>query len=114
MSGKLSRTVLRRGKGSNPFSLAEYTAFAFRKLLNTLNIAQSFSPKGNPYNNSVMESFFSSLKSEELYRLNYRSIRDFHQHLDRSIHKYNNERPHATLFYKTPNAFEKAFYDELD
>jgi putative transposase len=77
-----------------------------------MNISQSFSPKGNPYHNSVMESFFSSLKSEELYRLNYRSISDFHKHVDKSIHKYNYERPHDTLLYKTPNAFEQAFYDK--
>jgi putative transposase len=89
----------------------QYAAFAFRQLLNTLNITQSFSPKGNPYHNSVMESFFSNLKNEELYRINYQSIRDFIQHVDKSMLKYNYERPHATLLYRTPNAFEQAFYD---
>jgi hypothetical protein len=33
MSGKLSRTVLRRGKGSNPFSLVDYTNDLFEEYM---------------------------------------------------------------------------------
>ena len=37
---------------------AQYTAYAFRRRLKELNIIQSFSTPGNPYDNSVCESFF--------------------------------------------------------
>ncbi|WP_187115109.1 hypothetical protein, partial [Clostridium tyrobutyricum] len=55
MSGKLSRTVLRRGKGSNPFSLVDYTSCEFENyLLDTYLITHSFSAKGCPYDNEVV------------------------------------------------------------
>ncbi len=87
----------------------QYTAFSFRKLLMTLNIIQSFSPSGKPCHNAVMESFFSTLKKEELYRINYRSIHEFEESVKKYMERYNNERPHVTLRYKSPNAFEQEF-----
>ena len=47
-----------------------YTAKAFRDCLLSFGIQQSFSRKSVPYDNSVCESFFKSLKQEELYRTN--------------------------------------------
>lgn len=41
--------------------------------LKSLSVTQSFSRAYLPYDNSVMESFFSSLKREELYRTKYHS-----------------------------------------
>jgi len=64
MSWKLSRTVLRRGKGSNPFSLVDYTGSSFRELLTENQFIQSNSRKGNPYDNAVMESFLKHLKEK--------------------------------------------------
>ena len=90
----------------------QYAAYAFRNLLLSLNVAQSFSPSGKPCHNAVMESFFASLKKEELYRVRYRSVRDFEESVGEYMWRYNNKRPHATLRYKTPNAYEQAFFDE--
>ena len=89
----------------------QYTAFAFRKLLKTLNVTQSFSPSGRPCHNAVMESFFATLKKEELYRIKYRSVREFAQSLKEYMDRYNKERPHITLRYKTPNAYEQAYFE---
>lgn len=69
MSGKLSCTVLRRGKGSNPFSLVDYTSDAFRNELAKSGVQQSLSGTAHCYDNSRMESFFATLKKELLYRL---------------------------------------------
>ena len=44
---------------------SQYTAFAFRKLLDELNVVQSFSKKGYPFDNACCESFFKYLKKEE-------------------------------------------------
>ncbi len=62
MSGKLSRTVLRRGKGSNPFSLVDYTSNEYRKAVETSGFKLSYSAKGCPYDNACIESFHALLK----------------------------------------------------
>lgn len=43
---------------------SNYTSTEFRKYLKSINITQSFSNPGMPYDNSVMESFFGSFKRE--------------------------------------------------
>ena len=45
----------------------QYTAYVFRQRLRDLQVKQSFSTPGNPYDNSVCESFFHTLKKEALY-----------------------------------------------
>ena len=77
-----------------------------QKQLNGLGITQSFSPSGSPHHNAVMESFFSSMKKKELYRRNYHSVEEFKRCVFEYIEFYNNERPHSTLRYKTPSAYE--------
>lgn len=42
----------------------QYTAYAFRQHLRELKVKQSFSTPGNPYDNSVCESFFHTLKKK--------------------------------------------------
>lgn len=58
-----------------------------------------------------MESFFNNMKNEELYRTNYRSVGEFKKGIDGFIESYNTYRPHSTLNNKTPNAYERLFYD---
>lgn len=89
----------------------QYTSHAFQKLLKTCRIKQSFSPSGRPHHNAVMESFFSSMKKEELYRTNYHSVDEFKERINKYIEFYNIERPHVTLAYKTPNTYECSFYN---
>lgn len=84
----------------------QYTSHTFQKLLKSCHVTQSFSPSGRPHHNAVMESFFASMKKEELYRTNYHSIGELKKRVEVYIEFYNNERPHATLNYKTPNAHE--------
>ena len=48
-------------------------------------VIQSFSGAHVPYDNSVMESFFSNLKREELYRTKYRSEKKFRTAVDSYI-----------------------------
>lgn len=67
MSGKLSRTVLRRGKGSNPFSLVEYTSKEFAEFCSKEKITQSMSKAGCPYDNAPMERYFNTFKNELIY-----------------------------------------------
>lgn len=77
-----------------------------RQLKNT----QSFSKASTPYDNSVVESFFSSLKREELYRKKYRSEKEFRTALDEYMDFYNADRPHAHNKYRTPTQAERDYY----
>lgn len=43
---------------------SQYTAFSFRQLLDSLNVVQSFSKKGYPFDNACCESFFKYLKKK--------------------------------------------------
>ena len=71
-------------------------------------VVQSFSRSGCPHDNAVAEAFFASMKREEIYRTEYKSERQFMEHIDNYITFYNDRRPHRTLNYKTPNQFETA------
>ena len=89
----------------------QYTGFAFQKLRKTLRVEQSFSPSGKPCHNAVMESFFASLKREELYRRNYHSVEELKECVRKYMDFYNMERPHSTLGYRAPNTYEALYYD---
>lgn len=84
----------------------QYTSKAFRKLLRMNKVVQSFSKSGRPHDNAVAESFFASMKREEIYRTQYKSERQFMESIDDYVKFYNDRRPHRTLNYKTPNQFE--------
>jgi len=75
-------------------------------------VVQSFSRTGSPHDNAVAEAFFASLKKEELYRINFKSEREFYQCVDRYMVLYNTERPHETLHYKTAEKFEALYQDK--
>ena len=86
-----------------------YTSATFRMCLKDLNVKQSFSNPGNPFNNSVMESFFKSMKTERLYRTDFRSEREFRIAVKDYVNFYNEKRPHSVLRYRTPNRFEEDY-----
>ena len=78
--------------------------------LQSLNVVNSFSKSHTPYDNSVIETFFSSLKREELYRTKYRSEYDFKSAVDKYMVFYNTKRPHKKLQYKTPEQKEQEYF----
>lgn len=82
--------------------------------LQQLDIVQSFSQKGNPYDNSVVESFFKNMKTEELYRTNYKSVRELYKAIFDYVKFYNSERPHSMLNYKTPDQWEKLYFQKIE
>ena len=92
----------------------QYTSFALQKLLKTHQVKQSFSPVGKPRHNAVMESFFASLKREELYRRNYHSVAEFYSLVEAFIHRYDTECPHSTLQYQTPDAYECSYFKQKE
>ena len=88
----------------------QYRSHAFREKLEKYGMVQSLSRPGNPHDNAVIESFFSSMKREELYRREYTSEFAFREGVAKYIDFYNNKRPHSTMNYKTPVQVEQAYY----
>lgn len=72
---------------------------------------QSFSAKGHPYDNAVMECFFKYLKKEEVNRKTYSSFDDLNLCLFKYIYGfYNSKRPHSHNNGLAPNAAEENFF----
>lgn len=90
-----------------------YRSKTFCNYLKSLNITQSFSRAYTPYDNSVVESFFSSLKREELYRTKYRSDKEFKKAVADYMVFYNTQRPHSNNNYRTPDAKEAEYYSNF-
>lgn len=91
-----------------------YCCKTFQTYLIKLNVEQSFSRPYVPYDNSVMESFFSSVKREELYRRKFKSENEFHKSVDEYIIFYNEKRPHYQNIYRTPLKKEQDYYASIE
>lgn len=89
---------------------SNYVSKNFTAYLRQCGVVQSYSKKKTPYDNSVCESFFGSMKQEELYRSNYRSEKELYLSIVKYIARYNDERPHSFLRYMTPIKFEELYY----
>lgn len=107
-------------KRSAPYGLmfhsdrgTQYTAFSFRRLLNSLNVVQSFSGKGCPFDNACCECFFKYLKKEETNRRIYHSFQELRLSVFEYIEGYyNSRRPHGTLSMLTPNEAEDLYREQ--
>ena len=88
----------------------QYTSTTFTELLQKCGVKQSFSATARPHDNAVAEAFFASFKKEEAYRREYTSEQSYRKSVDQYIQFYNELRPHRTLKYKTPQAFEEAYW----
>ena len=71
------------------------------------------SAKGNPYDNAKAESFFKTLKAEEVYLNDYRTLHDAEANIGAFIEDvYNTKRLHSSLGYLPPAEFEAAQADK--
>lgn len=69
----------------------------------------SVSATGNPYDNAKAESFFKTLKYEEVYLKEYRNLEEAAANMERFIEDvYNEKRLHSSLGYLPPVEFEAA------
>jgi putative transposase len=87
--------------------------YACREYITVLEQAQlqiSMSRTGNPYDNAHMESFFKTLKYEEVHLANYETYNDVAQRIPHFIEQvYNSKRLHSALGYLPPKEYEMVF-----
>ena len=87
---------------------SQYTSEHFQRLLAEQGITCSMSRAGEVWDNSAMESFFSSLKTERTARKVYRTREEARSDVFDYIERfYNSTRRHSTLGYLSPVAFEQ-------
>ena len=83
---------------------------AYQGLLREHGIEPSMSRKGNCYDNAVTESFFSTLKRELVFHVEYADHEEARGSLFEYIEVfYNRRRLHSTLGYRSPAQYELRF-----
>jgi len=88
---------------------SQYASKDYTNLLKASGIAISMSHKASPWENAACESWMKTLKSEEVYRQEYRDLSEARSCLEQFIDKvYNQKRLHSALGYRPPVEFEQS------
>ena len=86
----------------------QYCSHDYTDLLKFHGIRISMSDLGSPWQNGRAESFFKTLKNNEVYLKDYQNIYEAKQNLFKFINDvYNAKRLHSSLGYVSPNEFEQ-------
>ena len=87
----------------------QYASIEYVARLDGIGARVSMAGAGNPYENAKAESFFKTLKCEEVYLQQYRTFAEAEANLSRFIGDvYNTKRLHSSLGYLPPAEFEAA------
>lgn len=88
----------------------QYCSIDYVETLKSKNILISMSDKGEPTQNPFAESFFRTLKVEEVYLFEYETIEDARKRVTEFIDiVYTKKRLHSSLGYLPPEEFEDAW-----
>lgn len=85
----------------------QYASADYVARLTEIGASPSMSKAGCPYDNAKAESFFKTLKKEEVYLNQYRNFEEARTHLSAFLDDvYNVKRLHSSLGYLPPTEFE--------
>jgi len=88
---------------------SQYTAQAHVNILKEHNIKISMDGKGRSIDNICIERFWRTIKYEEIYLNDYKSMSELRYSIDKYIAKYNSRRLHSAIGNRTPNdIYDKA------
>jgi len=94
IKGKL---ILHSDQGS------QYTSKAFTDFCESVNVVQSMSKAGYPYDNAPMERYFNTLKNECTSLHEYQTEEELYEAVEEFAYAYyNHVRPHSYNGYRTP------------
>jgi len=93
----------------------QFTSKEFTGVLKRAGIAISMDGKGRALDNIFVERLWRSVKYENIYPMNYRTMQQAREGLERYFTFYNNERLHQSLKYRTPESvhFEQRDAEEI-
>ncbi|UQN04899.1 IS3 family transposase [Deinococcus sp. QL22] len=90
---------------------SQYASRVYVDRLREAGLIPSMSRKGNPYDNARMESFYKTLKTEEVDLQDYLDFDDAQRHINHFIGQlYNQERLHSSLGYVPPAEFATHYH----
>lgn len=78
-----------------------FVSKSFHDLLSKYGIIHSMSRPGTPGDNSPIETFWKSMKTE-IGKVSHMTLDEYKMVMAYYVHYYNTERPHSTLGYCTP------------
>ncbi|MFL5702127.1 MAG: IS3 family transposase [Ktedonobacteraceae bacterium] len=88
----------------------QYASTEYVARLRDIEAQVSMSAVGNPYDNAKAESFFKTLKREEVYLKQYQTFQEAEDNIRQFIEDvYNTKRLHSSLGYLPPTEFEEAY-----
>jgi transposase InsO family protein len=88
----------------------QYASYDYIEQLEQIGAQISMSSVDNPYDNAKAESFFKTLKQEEVYLKEYRSFEDVEANMEVFLEQvYNLKRLHSSLGYLPPAEFEERY-----
>jgi transposase InsO family protein len=87
---------------------SQYASYDYQQQLKIFGMIPSMSGKGNCYDNAVVESFFHTLKNEQVGAQTYPTREEARREVIDYIEMfYNSQRLHSSLGYLSPNDFER-------
>ena len=93
----LSKLLVHSDQGS------QYTSKEFTEFCEKLDITQSMSKAGYPYDNAPMERYFNTLKNDLIYQHYYHTEDELYIAIEEFAYvQYNHVRPHSYNNYKMP------------
>lgn len=102
--GRPKATIVHSDQGTN------YCSKEFLEFLDVLELEESKSKRATPYDNAIIESFFSNLKQDDLNSRTFDKLFELEEAVKNYIDYYNNVRPHESLNMMTPSKYEEIYY----
>lgn len=81
---------------------SQFTSLKFVSILQNKNIQISMDSKGRALDNVFVERLWRTIKYEEVYLKDYRTVKEANSSLKAYIKFYNEDRLHQSLEYKVP------------
>lgn len=110
----VSNHIDSRSRAASITSTGESSA-NYIDILNEYGLLISMLRRGNPFDNAYAESFLKTLKYEEVYLTEYRTLAEARISLESSIvDVYNKKRLHSGIGYLPPEEYERQITSKTD